>query len=840
MGNIEPQTGLGETSSRAEGIAFTQIPDHELIRQIGGGSYGEVWLARSALGTYRAVKIVYRKHFSHDRPFEREFSGIQKYEPVSRAQPGLMDILQAGRNDQAGYFYYVMELADDVSSGQQIDPANYTPHTLSHERSKRGRLPFEECLNIGLTLTSALGHLHKNGLVHRDIKPSNIIFVNGVAELADIGLVTDIEEARSYVGTEGFIAPEGPGTPRADIYSLGKVLYEISTGKDRFDYPELPTTLDDTTSRQELIEFNEIILKACRTDPRDRYPSAEKMNADLLLLQRGRSIKQVRKLQRRLALATRVGIAAVAAALLTTGAWIGSIKQIQRARRAEQKAGEVSRFLVNMLSGVGPSAAKGRDTVLLREILDSAANRVEKELKKEPEVQIELLSTLGESYTAIGLHEKAGALHRRALELQVAQGIAEDPNTAKLRRKLAVNLWFGKKFDEAESVYRELIDEAIRFNGRESLAVATLKKECGSVLLDARRIPAAELMEKESLEIRLKLLGRTNTEVAESMNELAAVYYSQQRYAESEKLQREALAIQKALVGEQTWEVATFLGNLACTLMAQGKFAEAIRTERRAVEKACTLFGPEDTRGISGKLILGKMLLAAGLLEEAETILQETLCWFHDRHEHLWVANNLDAFGQLRLAQGRLVEAETNLLEALRIRQKDPGDENYLATLTLNNLGSVLARQGRPDQAEDQFRRALTIQRKLLRVDDLDLAVTLEHLGLALLAQQETTEAEMCARECLQIREKRWPDNWRRFSCQALLGACLLQGTNYAAAQPLLESGYDGLEARANTIPFNSKCRLRAALQDLLRVYEATDQRHRLVVLSGKLAQLEE
>ena len=85
------------------------IPDHELLRRIGSGSYGEVWLARSALGAYRAVKIVYRKSFEDSRPFEREFNGIQKFEPISRSHEGLVDILQAGRHEN--YFYYVMELA---------------------------------------------------------------------------------------------------------------------------------------------------------------------------------------------------------------------------------------------------------------------------------------------------------------------------------------------------------------------------------------------------------------------------------------------------------------------------------------------------------------------------------------------------------------------------------------------------------------------------------------------------------------------------------------------------------------------------------------------------------
>src|SRR6266851_4784274 len=72
------------------------IPDHELLRRVGKGAYGEVWLARSALGAYRAVKIVYRASFPDERPYEREFRGIQKFEPISRTHDSQVDILHVG------------------------------------------------------------------------------------------------------------------------------------------------------------------------------------------------------------------------------------------------------------------------------------------------------------------------------------------------------------------------------------------------------------------------------------------------------------------------------------------------------------------------------------------------------------------------------------------------------------------------------------------------------------------------------------------------------------------------------------------------------------------------
>jgi serine/threonine protein kinase/tetratricopeptide (TPR) repeat protein len=299
------------------------IPDHELLHPIGRGAYGEVWLARSVVGTLRAVKVVYRQDFGDAQPFDREFHGIQKFEPISRSHEGLIDILQIGRNDTEGNFYYVMELADAaeqrpsnqcsvISDQSPVSTAraplitghcplitSYTPRTLRHELKTRGRLPLEECVELGLALTSALEHLHRNGLVHRDIKPSNIIFVNGKPKLADIGLVAGVDEARSFVGTEGFIPPEGPGKPQADLYSLGKVLYEAAMGRSRVDFPSLPKDWDalSVDEQSRLMEFNEVLVKACESDPSRRYRSAEEMHRDLERLQRGRSIRRQRSLE---------------------------------------------------------------------------------------------------------------------------------------------------------------------------------------------------------------------------------------------------------------------------------------------------------------------------------------------------------------------------------------------------------------------------------------------------------------------------------------------------------------------------------------------------------------
>jgi WD40 repeat protein len=325
------------------------VPEHESLRRIGEGAYGEVWLARSKTGALRAVKVVHRSRFADERPYEREFNGITKFEPLSRSAEGLVDILQVGRDDAAGFFYYVMELADPAAGESRNcaskpqgsfeppfsqDPEalirNYRPRTLDSDLSRCGRLPFQECVQLGLSISLALGHLHRHGLLHRDVKPSNIIFVGGLPKLADIGLVTELAEARSYVGTEGFIPPDGPNSAQADLYSLGKVLYEISMGKDRQEFPEPRTALVDDPDAPSMLELNAIVVKACARDRRERYQSAEDMHADLALLHSGRSVKRKHVLERRIAWMSKVGPVVTVLAVLATGAYL-----MQRRQTAE-------------------------------------------------------------------------------------------------------------------------------------------------------------------------------------------------------------------------------------------------------------------------------------------------------------------------------------------------------------------------------------------------------------------------------------------------------------------------------------------------------------------------
>jgi hypothetical protein len=264
-----------------------------------------------------------------------------------------------------------MDLADDANAERGTrsaespilnpqssisNPDLYLPKTLKHLLRTRGRLPFAECLDIALALATALEHLHGHGLVHRDIKPSNVIFVGGVPKLADIGLVTSIDATQSFVGTEGFFPPEGPGTAQADIFSLGKLLYEIATGKDRREFPELPADLATPEEQAALSELNAIILKACQHDPEKRHASASALREELERLQRGRSVKRHRAWQRRW---DRVRKLALPAALAIVGAMaLAALWRLQSGAEAKSESPEARANTADQrtLTGLNPRA----------------------------------------------------------------------------------------------------------------------------------------------------------------------------------------------------------------------------------------------------------------------------------------------------------------------------------------------------------------------------------------------------------------------------------------------------------------------------------------------------
>jgi len=259
-------------ASPAADAGAPTIPDYELLRYVGRGAYGEVWLARDVIGGYRVVKIVRRVAFDDDGPYEREFRGLQKFAPISREHPGVVQVLHVGLNRAGGFFHYVMEAGDDEQTAQQIDPDLYTPRNLGRDLRLRRHLDAARIVELGLALCDALAFLHGRGLIHRDIKPANVIFVNGRAKLADVGLVTDLASRAhgvTQVGTEGYIAPEGSGTAAGDIFALGRLLAEAFT----------PSTASDDEAA---LALRRILDQAQAVRPEERFANARALGDALV------------------------------------------------------------------------------------------------------------------------------------------------------------------------------------------------------------------------------------------------------------------------------------------------------------------------------------------------------------------------------------------------------------------------------------------------------------------------------------------------------------------------------------------------------------------------------
>lgn len=306
------------TRQMKPGEGSPQIPDLTLYKRIGRGGYGEVWLAVGVSKAWRAVKI-FRCLEAYDGG--RELRGLQDFDSLTSGHRGLLCVLHAGRTLDGTAYYYTMELADGIGATGDFDPEAYIPDTLRGRLVRGGPMAVLLCVDIGMAVADALAHLHQSGRVHRDIKPSNIVFVGGKPKLADIGLVAAVSRCESFVGTEGYVPREGPGSPRADIYALGKVLYEMATGKDRLDFPELPERIAEREDHPDFLILNEIVNRACAPAAEDRYATAADLWADLAALNERRMLPSRRRVRRRRVVSVMGALFVAGMLVAATAAW---------------------------------------------------------------------------------------------------------------------------------------------------------------------------------------------------------------------------------------------------------------------------------------------------------------------------------------------------------------------------------------------------------------------------------------------------------------------------------------------------------------------------------------
>jgi tetratricopeptide (TPR) repeat protein len=766
----EPMSPQLPSTGGAASLRHPAVADHELIRVIGRGSYGEVWLARNIMGAYRAVKVVYRRTFNSQKPYEREFQGIKRFEPVSRSHESQLDILHVGRGEDC--FYYIMELGDDQARGQEIDPENYFPKTLRNQLVVQGRMTPRECVEVALGLATALEHLHSHGLAHRDVKPSNIVFVNGLPKLADIGLVADVDATVSFVGTEGYLPPEGPGSPQADIYSLGKVLYEMATGRDRQDFPELPTQFETAPDGPDLAELNEIILRACQPDARKRYQSAAEMRRDLEVLHSGHSVARLRVTERRLRRAKHVGVAATAIALLAGGAFVFQARQTERAFQISEREGElrrsaeqallqaetesarstqVARFLREMLSGVGPSVALGRDTTLLREILDRTAERLG-ELANQPAVEADLRVTLGNVFFEIGDYQRAEEMQRRALEIRKSLHGERHPEVADSLSFLGEALFGLGRYGLAAELHQQALDLRRELHGEAhpDVAASLHRLTMAVTWATADRGPESEKRWREAVELRRKTLGSDHLETAETLYMLAmALWHGDDRDVESEELFNNVLRIRRAAHGDEHPDVAHALDGLALPLTTMSRFEEAEDVLNEALAMRLRLQGENHPQLAFTYDSLGRLRFDQRRHEEAEEFFRKGLALREQLGRmHSEYFDSLHWIGHALVGQERYAEAEAIYREGLEVLLEIEDLEKQRLGFWLHILGDVLLPQQKHSEAEEFQRKAVELLREAGTKNLMFLARALHSLARNVSQQGRHSEAADIRKEC--------------------------------------------------------------------------------------------
>jgi serine/threonine protein kinase len=276
--------GIGLENSAAINV---DVGPYRLIRQLGSGGMGMVYLAYQAtMNRYVALKVIHQAFA--DRP-----------RAVERFQREAQIIAQLEHANIVPVYDY---------NGSHIPPyivMRYIPAGTLRDITLRGKLPLADITHIFSQITSAVDYAHRQGVIHRDIKPSNILIdAHGNAYLSDFGLALTAEMGGKLsawvVGTPGYMAPEQAQKlevdGRADVYSLGVVLFELVTGQPPF-VAESPTSImlmhvqNPVPSARAIVptiapELDAILQRAIAKQPEDRYPTAGELGHALRVFAR--------------------------------------------------------------------------------------------------------------------------------------------------------------------------------------------------------------------------------------------------------------------------------------------------------------------------------------------------------------------------------------------------------------------------------------------------------------------------------------------------------------------------------------------------------------------------
>ncbi len=432
---------LAQTPGR-EDQPGDEIGPYRLLRQLGSGGMGVVWLAERTDGLINRPVALKLPHGAWKRSGLAERMAREREILASLAHPNIAHLYDAGITAD-GQPYLAIEYVE----GLRID-------VYCRERN----LDVRSRLSLFLQVANAVAHAHGRLVVHRDLKPANILInAEGEVRLLDFGIAkllddgqtreTRFTEASGRALTPDYASPEQilgePLTISTDIYSLGVVLYELLSGSRPYKLqrvsrgaledaivqaePAPPSGVADRASQKFLRgDLDTVVLKALKKKPAERYATVHALLDDIKRVFAGRPVQAQPDSRwyraKRFAGRNKLGFAASSAILLAVLVGAGVAAWQARVAVAEQRRAEqVKEFIAGIFREASPYSGAGSTTLSAIDLLKQAEKKLGTEIGGQPKVRIELLTLIGESLMALGdLDAAEPVLDRAAKEAREA------------------------------------------------------------------------------------------------------------------------------------------------------------------------------------------------------------------------------------------------------------------------------------------------------------------------------------------------------------------------------------------------------------------------------------